>query len=278
MRCAGIAPGSVDRSRSAASSRRSSLPALIGVNLGTVVGRWRGACAWTDRASSCGSHRTCRGAGTPQRVEQITTNLLSNALKYGAGKPITVIVGVFRDANGDEVPQRRAVSLQDPHRAETRLRDLAGQQHELPQQLSDRDEAFTGCPSEHCLFELRQPRCGAKLGIIRQRVDLDDTVGSHRETPEPERKLASSLASSQMPPTSNNSARKTRRRGCSSRKTGSEDDDSSSNRASSEATLLGFMPRSATAAGDAARTAPFGRTSSAGHGTAAGSPGSMNAT
>ena len=86
-----------------------------------------------------------------------------------------------------------------------------------------------------------------------------------------------SWRSRQIPPTWNSSPRAARRRGCSSLGTGCPDVERSSKRSSSAAMSLGLMPSSAIAAGDAARTAPFALTRSAGHGRVASSLGSMTA-
>ncbi|MCU1281349.1 MAG: Sensor histidine kinase [bacterium] len=74
-----------------------------------VVDRARTTAAANGSTVTLESPAELRGRFDRSRVDQIVTNLVSNAVKYGGGKPITVRLGTAREASGS----RATISVTD---------------------------------------------------------------------------------------------------------------------------------------------------------------------
>jgi signal transduction histidine kinase len=73
---------------------------------GDVVERARAAAAAGNTALELVAPSAVRGRWDRSRVDQVVTNLVSNALKYGAGKPVTITVAARGDLGVVSVQDR----------------------------------------------------------------------------------------------------------------------------------------------------------------------------
>ena len=122
---------------SRASPAAASTWSPVRVDLRDVVREVLDRFALEIRAAACHRHGRCAGAGRgiwdAARVDQVVTNLLSNALKYGAGRPIEISVrgdashGVFivRD-HGVGIPDDEQTKVFGPFARATTAKHHAG--------------------------------------------------------------------------------------------------------------------------------------------------------
>nr|WP_153869905.1 MULTISPECIES: ATP-binding protein [Myxococcaceae] len=68
-------------------------PVELGALVRDVVGGLEAEAAWSGCSVALEVEEPVEGAWDPVRLEQVASNLLTNALKYGAGRPVQVRVG-----------------------------------------------------------------------------------------------------------------------------------------------------------------------------------------